>query len=77
MVKFIHKKHILQNKESGKIIIYYSLTDITLGVALLALVVFFINDYLSHQPGFYKGGSAFQNQNFTFPSKINIPVQYP
>ena len=48
MIKFIHKKHIHESKDSGKIIIYYNFTDIFLGTALLVLVVFFINDYLSH-----------------------------
>lgn len=32
----------------GRIVIYYNASDIFLGIALLALVVFFIHDYLSH-----------------------------
>jgi len=48
MIKFIHKKHINQDMQGGKIIIYYSISDIVLGVMLLALTVFFMNDYLSH-----------------------------
>jgi hypothetical protein len=37
-----------EDKNSGKIVIYYNASDIFLGTALLILVVFFINDYLSH-----------------------------
>ena len=48
MIKFIHKKRIVEDGEKGKIIIYYNLTDIFLGLILFGLVVFFINDYLSH-----------------------------
>jgi len=48
MIKFIHKKHIQENKENNKIVIYYNVSDIFLGTILLILVVFFINDYLSH-----------------------------
>jgi len=51
MIKFIHKKHIKNDTETGKIIIYYSLSDILLGVLLFGLVVFFIQDYLSHTLG--------------------------
>lgn len=47
MIKFIHKKHI-REVEGGKLVIYYNISDIFLGVVLLALVVFFIHDYLSH-----------------------------
>ncbi len=38
-------------KETGTVCIYYSLSDILLGTALMILVVFFINDYLSHRLG--------------------------
>jgi len=48
MIKFIHKKHVYENKETGKIIIYYNASDIFLGTVLLILVVFFINNYLSN-----------------------------
>ena len=51
MIKFINKKHIAKNEETGKITIYYSVSDIFLGVVLFALVAFFINDYLSHSLG--------------------------
>ena len=48
MIKFIHKKHINRNIENGKIIIYYSVSDIILGIILVSLVIFFIHDYLVH-----------------------------
>jgi hypothetical protein len=48
MIKFIHKKHINQDVEKGKIIIYYNVSDIVLGIILLALVAFYMHDYLSH-----------------------------
>ena len=48
MIKFIHKKHINKSETKGKIIIYYSALDICLGIVLLALTVFFMQDYLSH-----------------------------
>jgi hypothetical protein len=48
MIKFIHKKHINNDIEKGKIIIYYNVSDIVLGIILLALVAFYMHDYLSH-----------------------------
>ena len=48
MIKFIHKKHIHESDKDKKIVIYYNASDIFLGATLLILVVFFINDYLSH-----------------------------
>lgn len=48
MIKFVHKKHMHQEKKDNKIVIYYNVSDIFLGAALLILVAFFINDYLSH-----------------------------
>jgi len=63
MIKFKHKKHIYDNKESGKIVIYYNISDIFLGTALLILVVFFINDYLSHALG------TSDNQTYRYADK--------
>lgn len=51
MIKFIHKKHIKSDEATGKIIVYYSISDIFLGALLFGLVVFFIHDYLSHALG--------------------------
>lgn len=48
MIKFIHKKHSESDFGKGKIVIYYNVSDIVLGIMLVALVAFFINDYLSH-----------------------------
>jgi len=48
MIKFVHKKHINQDNKDKKIIIYYSIFDIFIGIALLILVIFYINYYLSH-----------------------------
>ncbi len=60
MIKFIHKQHV--QREAGKIVIYYNITDIFLGVALLALVVFFIHDYLSHALTTTLSASSYMNQ---------------
>ena len=46
MIKFIHKKHINQSSQNAKIVIYYSISDIVLGIVLMALVAFFIYNYL-------------------------------
>ncbi|MDP2593522.1 MAG: hypothetical protein Q8P52_02650 [bacterium] len=51
MFKFIHKKHMQDSNKDAKIVIYYNASDIFLGFTLLILVVFFINDYLSHRVG--------------------------
>ena len=48
MISFKHKKHMHEHKGNAKIVIYYNVSDIFLGATLLVLVVFFINDYLSH-----------------------------
>ena len=73
MIKFIHKKHINPDKENGKIIIYYNVTDIFLGTVLLILVVFFIHDYLSHVPGIRKDNEVnlnLTNQTYGNPLRI-------
>ena len=48
MIKFIHKKHINISDKDKKLIIYYNASDIFLGIALVALVIFFIQNYISH-----------------------------
>jgi hypothetical protein len=40
----------MHESHDKKVVIYYNASDIFLGTALLVLVVFFINDYLSHTP---------------------------
>jgi len=49
MIKFKEKKRVREGKHPGKIVIYYNFSDIFLGTTLLILVIFFINDYLSHR----------------------------
>lgn len=47
MLKFIHKKHINQQAKSKfRFVIYYSASDIVLGILLIALTSFFIYNYL-------------------------------
>ena len=60
MIKFIHKKSVKgEESEKGKIIIYYNVTDIFLGLILLSLVVFFANYYLSHSIGKKQDNNCF------------------
>jgi hypothetical protein len=46
MIKFVHKKHIKNAKPVGKIVIYYSLSDIVLGGLLVSLTIFFTSFYI-------------------------------
>lgn len=46
MIKFIHKKHINKHPRTAKVVIYYSLSEILLGLLLVALSIFFIYNYL-------------------------------
>ncbi|MEI7765354.1 MAG: hypothetical protein WCI93_02090, partial [bacterium] len=48
---FIQKKYINGENKKGQITIYYSISDIFIGIMLIGLVAFFINDYLSHSLG--------------------------
>jgi len=68
-----------QNRDSGKIIIYYNISDIFLGFTLFALVLFFINDYLSHRLGSYnkENPDVLMNQIFPNESTVNMPGQNP
>lgn len=77
MIKFIHKKHIQESDKNNKIIIYYNVSDIFLGATLLILVVFFINDYLSHTLTPKDDGSLYVNQNYETQPRVNIPVVKP
>ena len=76
MIKFLHKKHINKDHGNAKIIIYYNLSDIFLGTALIILVAFFIHDYLSHSIFRYKNTSnPYMNSsgvNLT-PTLLNNP----
>ena len=54
-----------ESKKDSKIIIYYNASDIFLGTALLILVVFFINNYLSHELNYSDENAGFQtNQTY-------------
>ncbi|MDE2312305.1 MAG: hypothetical protein KGJ93_04455 [Patescibacteria group bacterium] len=45
MVKFVHKRY--QHKTPpAKLVIYYSLSDIVLGILLVGLVAFFVVSYV-------------------------------
>ncbi len=70
MIKFRHKKHLNSTKEKGKILIYYSISDIFLGAVLMALVVFFMNDYLSHTIGRYKKMQITNNMHSNLLPKV-------
>ena len=72
MIKFIHKKRIVEDGEKGKIIIYYNLTDIFLGVFLFALVVFFIRDYLSHSLNKQQNNCISSSNSFLNINKIDM-----
>jgi hypothetical protein len=68
MIKFINKKHINKDKTGTKLVIYYSVSDIVLGIILLILVGFFIDNYLNenlyppknNHPGIMYGPSNFR-----------------
>lgn len=47
MIKFVHKKHISKARSGNKAVVYYSVSDIVLGVVLWALVAFFVISYLN------------------------------
>ncbi|MCX6752616.1 MAG: hypothetical protein NTZ87_03945 [Candidatus Nomurabacteria bacterium] len=64
MIKFVHKKHMHLDNKDSKVVIYYNASDILLGIALLALVVFFIHDYLSHALGDYDDAGLYTSQTY-------------
>lgn len=48
MLKFKHKKHLHKIQQSNlKFVIYYSLSDILLGLILIMLTVFFASYYIT------------------------------
>lgn len=64
MIKFLHKKHIGKS-HGARVVIYYSLSDIILGLMLVALVIFFIHDYLVH--------NLWSSQNLPNFMMANVP----
>jgi hypothetical protein len=48
MLKFVHRKHFNKIKGQAKIVVYYSLSEIILGVLLIMLASFFAMDYLKN-----------------------------
>ncbi len=48
MLKFVHRKHFNKLKGEAKIVVYYSLSEIILGLLLVVLVTFFAMDYLKN-----------------------------
>ena len=79
MVKFIFKKRREEKRVDGKVVIYYNVSDVFLGIALVALVVFFINDYLSHNLTQYKQNGCEYSLNRYMPdgSKLDSPIRQP
>lgn len=73
MIKFKKKEHIQMTKESGKLVIYYNVSDIFLGITLLVLVVFFIHDYLSHNFKSGRYGNAYPSQATFSDQYKNFP----
>lgn len=77
MIKFIHKNHIHQDAHTKALIIYYSLSDIVLGLLLVVLVGFFIYNYLefsfraTNQNGRISIGADTQLN----PNKPTVPVK--
>ncbi len=65
MIKFIHKNHVHPDDKNFKFVIYYNISDIFLGTALLILVAFFAQDYLSHEltPD-VTNGNLYLNENY-------------
>ncbi len=49
MVTFVHKKHYKSHDHKNKMVITYSLSEVAMGVLLLALSAFYIYDYLTHR----------------------------
>jgi hypothetical protein len=77
MIKFIHKKHIQETSGTKGLVIYYNVSDIFLGLTLFVLVIFFINDYISHRlrPDAYCE-NTYRNQIFLQDKNKNlIPTQ--
>jgi len=77
MIKFIHKKHIHQDKNSGRIIIYYNITDIVLGTVLLILVLFFMHFYLSHTLEKYPANNSICIKEFKNMPGASSPFSMP
>ncbi len=75
MIKFIHKKNIKEKGEKGKVIIYYNVSDIFLGTALLLLVIFFIHDYLSHRINYLNNENPGTYSNMFSPGQPKVNPQ--
>ena len=76
MIKFVHRKHTNQNQKTDKIVIYYSLLDIILGLLLMVLVAFFIYNYLEFKvfsPS--QNGAYFPMYGVVRPNKLPINKQ--
>ena len=73
MIKFVHKKHINQDPKTAKIVIYYSVFDIILGLTLMVLTAFFIYNYLEFKV-FYRSPSSGCNSVFGAPRQDKFPV---
>jgi len=68
MIKFVHKKHINLTPKTSKIIIYYSISDLILGLLLIILVGFFIYNYLM----FSMGGIGPKSRAMTFSNNAEV-----
>ncbi len=45
MIKFLHQKQLEKKLSPGKIVIYYSFTQIVMGVLLIGLISFYVYSY--------------------------------
>jgi hypothetical protein len=57
MIKLVHKKHMQKGSHGTKLVIYYSVSDIVLGILLLVLTGFFIYNYVGNSLGWKNGQS--------------------
>jgi len=54
----------MEEGERGKIVIYWNYFDLCLGIVLMVLTVFFMNDYLVHQSERYNYGTNVELSQF-------------
>ena len=67
MIKFIHKSQIHKRPQTRAFVVYYSVSDIILGLLLFSLVAFFAYNYLQEQL-FSKTQTVYSNPANLFKS---------
>lgn len=77
MLKFKRREKIISEEDKGKVVIYYSGSDVFLGGALVFLSIFFANDFLARRTYLNYDSVVHLDQAYAIPYAADISATIP